>query len=282
MDIVDFANQAFEKLQLELNELAKERENKLIQFESAFHLVDCALEKVKSYLGNYEFKSEEEEINFFKNHMTEFLKESVFYSELFNMESIKPPGPKKEIKRFYERELASIRDFLQSHQNLYNYLLLKKVNQDTVFFLRSSQVPVYKPSLFWHTLDTRFCTVYTLYFARIKGSLAFSDYIHEQLNLLNGSEGLTAQVKKYPLVWTGKKVDMVELVYALKAGGVFNHGRADIKEIATVLELLFNSSLKDIYRTYQEISLRKKSRTAFLDYLSERLTGYLEQGESLN
>lgn len=282
MSIINYCEQVSSNLERDLGILMLDGENKLIQFESAFYMVDKALEKVKTYLSSYEFTSEEEEVQFFKMKMTEFLKESVFYSELFNMESLKPPGPKKEIKRFYEKELRSIQDFLQNHQNLYNYLLTKKTNQDRIFFLRKAQAPVYKPNLFWHTMDTRYCTVYTLYFARIKGTLALSRYIHHQLKIINGEPEMGAYQKKNPLQWTGKKVELVELVYALKHAGVLNHGRADLKEIARKMGTFFGMNLQDFYRTFTEISVRKKSRTAFLDFMQERLTEHIEKGEGLD
>ncbi|WP_297338442.1 RteC domain-containing protein [Algoriphagus sp.] len=281
MNIITYCDQVSANLERDLGILMLDGENKLIQFESAFYMVDKALEKVKAFLSNYEFTSEEEEVEFFKMKMTEFLKESVYYSELFNMESLKPPGPKKEIKRFYEKELRSIQYFLQSHQNLYNYLLTKKTNQDKIFFLRSAQAPVYKPNLFWHTLDTRYCTVYTLYFARIKGTLALSQYIHHQLKIINGEVVMGTYQKKNPLRWTGKKVELIELVYALKLAGVLNHGRADLKEIALKMGAFFGLNLNDFYRTFTEISTRKKSRTAFLDSMRDQLNNYIDNGDSL-
>ncbi|MBS4040990.1 MAG: RteC domain-containing protein [Flavobacteriales bacterium] len=282
MKIQDYSRQISSKLEQDLSVLTMDSENKLIQFESAFYLVDQALERVKAFLATYEFASEEEEIQFFKNQMTEFLKESMFYSELFNLESSRTPGTNKELKRFYETEQAAMGKFLQANQNLYNYLLLKKENQDKVFFLRSAQAPVYKPTLFWHTLDTRYCTVYTLYFARIKGTVALMDYIHEQLRILNGEEEGEAKKPASSLNWTGKKVELVELIYALRQGGVLNHGRLGLKQIASHFEKIFGVNLQDFYRTYNEITFRKKSRTAFLDFLKDRMEEYIEKGEALN
>lgn len=281
MSIINYSKEQYGELQRELSMLNLELENPLIQIDSACKLVDNAMTKLKSYLIEYKFQSEEEEIEFFKEHMTGYLKDAVFYTEVFNLESIKKMGTKKSLIKYYEQELRSIQNYLDSHQTLYNYLLLEKSDKDKTYFLRSSEAPVYKPSLFHHTLDTRFCPVFALYFGRIKGVLEISKYIYSQLRKLNGISSIAEMTKKPPLTWTGKKVDLVELVYALKAGGVFNHGRADIREIATAFELVFNQNLKDIYRIYQEIGVRKKTRTAFLDYLTNRFTDYLEDGESL-
>lgn len=282
MSVINYSNELYEELQRELSLLNLEIDNPLIQIDSACKLVDNAMTKLKSYLIEYKFQSEEEEIEFFKEHMTLYLKDAVFYTEVFNLESIKKIGTKKSLRHYYEQELRTIQNYLDSHQTLYNYLLLEKSDKDKIYFLRSSEAPVYKPSLFRHTLDTRFCTVFTLYFGRIKGVLEISKHIYSQLRKLNGISSIAEMTKKPPLTWTGKKVDLVELVYALKAGGVFNHGRADIREIATAFELVFNQNLKDIYRIYQEIGVRKKTRTAFLDYLTNRFTDYLEEGESLS
>ncbi len=280
MTIQEYSKRISSKLEHDLGVLNMDAENKLIQFESAFYLVDRALDELKKFLATYEFTSDEEEIEFFKNQMTEFLKESVFYSELFMIEASKTPGTSKELKRFYENEQAAMRKFLKENQNLYNYLLLKKENQDKVFFLRSAQAPIYKPNLFWHTLDTRYCTVYTLYFARIKGTVALMDYIHEQLRLLNGLDESDWKNGISSLNWTGKKVELVELIYALKLSGVFNHSRADLVQIAGFFERFFGVSLTDLYRTFSEITVRK-NRTAFLDNLKYRLEDYIEKGEAL-
>lgn len=281
MNVINYSNELYEELQRELSLLNLETENPLIQIDTACKLVDNAMSNLKRFLINYAFESDEEEIEFYKNHMTEYLKQGVFYTEVFNLESIKKIGTKKSLRHYYEQELRSIQNYLDSHQSLYNYLLLEKTDKDKTFFLRSSEVPVYKPSLFHHTLDTRFCPVFTLYFGRIKGVLEISKYIYAQLRKLNGANQYGHMAKKPQLNWTGKKVDLVELVYALKASGVLNHGRAEIREIARVFESLFGMNFQDIYRTYTEISIRKKSRTAFLDFLKERMTDYIERGEAM-
>lgn len=282
MSIINYSKERYGELQRELSMLNLEIENPLIQIDSACKLVDIAMTKLKSYLIEYKFQSEEEEIEFFKEHMTLYLKDAVFYTEVFNLESIKKIGTKKSLRHYYEQELRTIQNYLDSHQTLYNYLLLEKSDKDKIYFLRTSEAPVYKPSLFRHTLDTRFCTVFTLYFGRIKGVLEISKHIYGQLRKLNGANQYGQMIKKPQLNWTGKKVDLVELVYALKASGVLNHGRAEIREIARVFESLFGMNFQDIYRTYTEISIRKKSRTAFLDFLKERMTDYIERGEAMD
>lgn len=280
MSILVFSTQVISRLKNDLGMLKLDGENKLIQFESAFHLVDRTMDRIKLFMDKYEFVSEEEEIEFFKYRMTYLLKESVYFSELFNMESIKPAGPEKEIRRFYEKELLSVQEFLQNNQNLYNYLLMKKENQDRVFFLRSAQAPVYKPNLFWHTLDTRYCTVYTLYCARIMGTLALAEYIHNQLLMISNAKESKQEDKFPPLYWTGKKADLVELVYALKTSNAVNHGNTSVAELMNAIGEIFGKELQDYYRTFLEIKSRKKNRTVFLDHCRENLETYMDSFET--
>jgi hypothetical protein len=277
MSILAFSDQIISRLKNDLEVLKMDGENKLIQFESAFHLVDRALDKIKLFMDKYEFASDTEEIEFFKHHMTYLLRESVYFSELFNMESVKPAGSEHEIRKFYEKELLSVQEFLQSNQNLYNYLLMRKENQDKVFFLRSAQAPVYKPNLFWHTLDTRYCTVYTLYCARIMGTLSLAGYIHDQLLFLHDAKSPVNEDRNPQLLWTGKKADLVELVYALKTSNAINYGNASVSELATILAEVFGKELQGYYRTFLEIKSRKKNRTLFLDRCKENLEAYMNK-----
>ncbi len=281
MSILTYSNELYESLQRELAVVKLEGDNRLIQLESAFSLVDKSMEQLKGYLSEYKFEDEEQEILFFKYYMSKFLKDSIFYSELFGIESNRPVGSRKDIKQFYEKELRGVRDFLSNQQALYNYMLLKKSHYDRTYFLRNAQSPILKPNLFWHTLDTRFCTVYTVSFARIKATLAISDYIYEELAVLNGESDPRGLAKKFNLTWTAPKVYLVELIYGLKSAGVFNHGTADIREIAATLEILLNKEIKDYYRTFQEIRIRKKSRTVFLDLLRDKMEGYMEESEGV-
>ncbi len=50
------------------------------------------------------------------------------------------------------------------------------------------------------------------------------------------------------LEWTFSKVALTELIYALKAAGVFNHGNADLKTIARHFEKVFGVDLGNYYK----------------------------------
>ena len=74
------------------------------------------------------------------------------------------------------------------------------------------------------------------------------------------------------LNWTGSKVDLVELVYALHNSKIVNTGNVDVKELATHLGKMFNINIEDkVYRFYQDIKSRKVIKTKFLNTIAENL-----------
>jgi hypothetical protein len=53
--------------------------------------------------------------------------------------------------------------------------------------------------------------------------------------------------------WTDKKIDLVELIYAIHTSNSINRGNI----IAEIFSEVFNEDLGNIYRTYAEIKNRK-------------------------
>lgn len=71
--------------------------------------------------------------------------------------------------------------------------------------------------------------------------------------------------------WTGSKVALIELVYALHSEGVFNNGASDLKDIVEYFETVFNIDLGQYRRVFLEIRARKSDRTKFLNTLNQVL-----------
>lgn len=94
----------------------------------------------------------------------------------------------------------------------------------------------------------------------------FSHLIGDDYRYTDRIEQTQFAYPKVRMTWTGTKVDLVELIYALEAEGCFNHGNVKINEIAAYIEVVFNIDLGDYYGTFKELRNRV-SRTAFLDRL---------------
>ena len=74
------------------------------------------------------------------------------------------------------------------------------------------------------------------------------------------------------VLWTGKIVDLVELIYALDTCKCVDSGKIKIEDLAEYFESIFDIEIKHCFNTYMDIKKRKgDSRTYFLDELSKQL-----------
>lgn len=80
----------------------------------------------------------------------------------------------------------------------------------------------------------------------------------------------TTSAKKFR--WTGKAIDLVELLYALDTCDCINNGEIGVEELADALSEIFGVEMKNCYNVYMNMKRRKDdSRTYFLDELREKL-----------
>ncbi|MCB9223182.1 MAG: RteC domain-containing protein [Crocinitomicaceae bacterium] len=77
--------------------------------------------------------------------------------------------------------------------------------------------------------------------------------------------------------WTANKLDLVELIYALQASGALNYGEAELKDICSSFEQIFQIKVGDLYRSFHDISNRKKQQVKFVGKLEEKLIQKIEE-----
>lgn len=83
------------------------------------------------------------------------------------------------------------------------------------------------------------------------------------------------------MTWTGSKVALVELMYALQTEGVFNNGAADLKDIAEYFEHIFEIDLGQYRRVFLEIRARKSDKTKFINTLNDQLLKRMENSDEV-
>lgn len=115
-----------------------------------------------------------------------------------------------------------------------------------------------------------------LYLAFTYGERYFQSLL-KAMKIIKQAEGRSGGSKT--LVWSGSKVSLIELAYALKVSAVFNGGNATIQDIVTLLERSFHSDLGNASRTFQVILARKKGSTSFIDKLKVGLESYIDNIE---
>jgi hypothetical protein len=165
-----------------------------------------------------------------------------------------------------KKALASAHKIVKRNKSFYEYIQLEKNHLDSIYFTRTGNPKSNMESPF--IFDPRCTTAHCLLLGKIMGYRLYSMFIFNQSENRHKS---TIFKNAHSLKWTGQKVDLIELIYALQATGVFDHGHSSVKKIADCFQEYFDCTLGDVYRTYSELRFRKKSRTKFLDRLSEQL-----------
>ena len=224
------------------------------------------------------FKNEYDESIFFKEIKAKVVGYLYFYINLIELERCKPLVLGKKRARFFAEFISNLRSFFLEHREFYEYYLRGHTHKDTEFFCRKTNFPNFHLNSITKMVDANFNTSHDLILARIIGNTNTINYIRNQV--FRKPKQKVASQKISNLKWTGAKVDLIELVYALQCSGVVNNGQAGIKELAENFETTFGIELGDIYRAFLEIRARKTTPTKLLDSLKISLINKMIQADA--
>lgn len=276
--MVKFTSSLYERLLTDLHQIRTQYPNILQLSEQSYILIQKSIKELKAFVLEYQFKDQQEEIHFFKEIKPKFLSESLYQSEVYNIEALKPVGGNDMIRSYYSAAMERIRMYFTRNQILYNYYQADKVLYDDFFFVRdtNNEFNATDNSV---EIDHRFCTVYSYRLSKLMAFERVNEYLnqciyklnHPELTLANGTE------RKFANQWTDTVNGLIELIRALHARGSVNHGKGSINQIIEDFEILFNINLGNHYRSYQNMRIRKKSTTPFLDGLRDSLRNEMEE-----
>lgn len=240
-----------------------------------------ALSKLKALIPKYRFKTQGEEIKFFKEIKPKFLSPLIYHLKVYKIESRKPNGGDKIIRKYLHNELDKLKRYFDSNLDFYRYYRTQCNYLDHKYFLRGKYDIRLTVDSFFFEADERFCTSHDFKVAKILAHDRLQVYLEEELSNLDRKETnmIAHDVPKVKLYWTESKTALIELIYALHSLGAFDNGRADIKDIAASFEHLFGVKLGDYYRTFLELRMRKTGRTKFLHTLIQSLTKKMDEAE---
>jgi hypothetical protein len=243
----------------------------------AIELSRNQLDFLRNEIKNKGFKSEEQEIYFFKHTKPLSLSHLIYFLKIEKLLENYPVMLLEAKQNILKRKMASINRFHKKHASFIRYLKQEETYLDALYFTRNK---AHSLTTNWNYIsDPDFSTSHDTLVAKYHASCLFTKYLTHQLYLLEKSNS-QEYVFKESLKWTGQKVDLIELIYALQASGVFDHGHSSVKKIAEFFQEHFECNLGDVYRSYSELRFRKKSRTKFLDQLSEQLQKKMDADDS--
>lgn len=256
-----------------LSELEKKALNVIEKAEQALTITKLYHTKLQELvLSNKNFHSQEDEIRFFKELKPTVVSKFIYWSSILSLETKKPIGSDKAQRKFYKAALKDLIRFWNQNLEFYQYYRSKNNCLDHVLFVRGKEDVhlLIEPDYFY--ANPAFCTSHDLKVAKIMAYDILAIYLKSEITKIEGKNSKNGfnVLDTSQLYWTDNKISLVELIYALHCQGTFNRGTADIKELATAFEKLFNVDLGDIYRSYIEIKGRQNP-TKFLDDLKTKL-----------
>lgn len=265
-------------LQEQLNFIDLEIDNQSIRCENAIEIILKTIKSLRIILSKTKFKTDAEEIKFFKEIKPQFTSKLIYYNTIFKIEMKKPNGGNRIVKKYYNNELVKLKAFFDNELEFYKYYRSGSTYLDHKYFLRSKFDIKMSLSSYYFEADTNFSNSHDFKVAKILANDLIQLYLENQLVMIeNKDNGEKSQRKpNLKMIWTSPKVALIELVYALHTEGVFNNGAADLKDVAEYFEHIFEVDLGQYRRTFLEIRTRKADRVKFLTSLNKKLLKRME------
>lgn len=268
------------ELEEQLKFISLETDNRILMAELSIQVIQKVLQNLKSFIVKYKFKNSSEEITFFKELKPLFHSKLIYHLQIYNIESKRPNGGCKIIKKYLANELFKLKNFFDDNLEFYKYFRTDSKYLDHKYFVRGRQDIRLTIDCNYFESDNRYSTTHDALVSKILANDRLQVYLEDELQYLERKDPLliSQDVPKEKLTWQDSKTALIELIYAFQSQGVFGN-QTDIKVIAAYFENVFNIDLGDYYRTYLEIRIRKTGRTKFLSSLQQTLIKRMDQAD---
>lgn len=276
-------NLLLSNLNEQLNFIDLEIDNEIKRCEKAIEISIKSKENLRALIQKTNFKSEEEEIQFFKEIKPQFTSKIIYYNTIFNIEMKKPNGGTRVLKKYYNNELIKLKAFFDNELEFYKYYRTGNIYLDYKYFLRGKCDIKLSVNSYYFETDKTFSTSHDYKVAKILANDLIQLYLENQLIMIDNKDNNEKSQRKpnIKMTWTSPKVSLIELIYALHTEGVFNNGAADLKEIAEYFEYIFEIDLGQYRRAFLEIRARKNDKTKFISTLNEALLKRMENSDEI-
>ena len=267
----------------QLNFIDLEVDNTLKKCEKAIEVILASIVNLKKVVTKNSFKTDSEEIHFFKEVKPQFTSKLIYYNMVYKIEMKRPNGGNRILKKYYNNELQKLKAFFDNELDFYQYYRSGSTYLDYKYFQRGKFDIKLAVDNYYFETDITYSTSHDFKVAQVLANDLIQLYIENQLIMIE-NKVISEKSQRKPnikLMWTGSKVALTELLYSLHSEGVFNNGTADLKDIAEYFEHIFEIDLGQYRRTFLEIRARKSERTKFLNSLNEALIKRMDNSEDI-
>lgn len=250
------------------------------EVETGMYYCRKTINKLRKRFLSIELLSPDQECYFFKTIKPIPAGYMIYFISLADFELNRPQTSNRKVKKYIQEKIASYQEYFVEHRTFYKYLERRRTDRDSEYFLRSNGKVKFHLDAVHYCIDQNFSTSHDYITAKIFAhKLLISRLRKELFKLKNTSRLNSFLTTTSSLQWTANKVDLIELIYALHAVKSINNGQVEIKDIASLVQEVFNIELGDYYRTFIEIRSRKIHPTKFLDNLKQSLTNRILQAD---
>lgn len=268
----NFTDNLIEELNKQLNEICSTNDDTIVTATLATKCAIKKLEELKAFFLQNHYSNKNDEIAFFKEVKPQVISKLIYYNEIYNIEVNKPAASNKNIQKYYKKELSKITEYFKENREFYKYYRTGSTCLDKKLFLRKKHDIRLTVDSYYFQSDYSFATSHDYKVAKIMANENLKVFIENLLKKYQDKKAATHQHKETipGLKWTGSKVALVELMYALHQEKVINQGDLSLNETAKNIEQMFNIKLGQFNRIYAEIKKRKTiEQSSFLSALKD-------------
>ena len=274
-----------------LKDLESEIENVKIENVNyvpvAIKLIKSYIEQLKQFIEANEFKSNQEEIFYFKELKPQFCALLIYYFRVHDYQINTPIGSSSEKQTHIKKQLNNLTLDFTKHRSFYLYIISEETHLDEKYFLRENAKKNLSFETYSTDFDFRYCTGFDQQVAMLIAHKKLEYFYQNELNLMLNPEQFRSNSQKSEnthygpyygknkLQWTESQSALTELIYALYESKTFNYGNTTVQEITKFFEVAFDMKISNIHRSFSEIKNRKNGHLKFLDGLVNRLNLYI-------
>lgn len=242
-----------------LNDLPDLRENNIDSIIKAINMVTTSISEINIYVLSNPFQTETDEIYFFKKIKPELDGRLIFYLMLLRLRQCTVTSGESVI---LAKQLNRIDQFYKTENAFYLYYKLDRTDFDDKYFLRKSSAKEFPYDEEHIHFDFATNTYMSAKAARIIAYELFA--IHVESTIPSAEASTKKQIRNESgLIWTASVADFVEFVYSAHEYGLFGK-KVKISTLTNFLSNSFGIRVTNIYKTWEDIRLRKKDKTPFM------------------
>lgn len=247
------------------------------KMEAKILSIENGIKEINEIVKHYKFHSLEEEIEFFKkikpqiDHTYIYLKLLLEFYCSYNWIAYRNT-------KIYKQKLEKVLEFLHPHKEFHTYLKSGASHYDEFYFRRMAETN--KPRTIYNfNADPLVCCSHGFLMAMIMAYERFEQFCNYHIQQIKNGNIKYKSTANFQ--WKAKKVDAIELVYALYYSGAIDTSLCTIYDLAYTFEHLFKIEITEhIYRDFIDIKRRKIEPAKFLVKMLNGFKTHVEQSYS--